>query len=62
MSLKVRIRHVRLPGMAECEQCEQLPPGATRTRARMHAINTGHTVRYMVEEATIYTPAEGGRR
>jgi hypothetical protein len=50
-----------LPPFAECEQCDRLHPEATRQRARLHVRQTGHTVRYTVEDVTKYKPEKGDR-
>lgn len=39
------------------EGCK-LPPDADRIRARVHVKNTGHTVRVIVEDVTIYRKGE----
>lgn len=57
MKRKVTIRRIRLDAVAECEDCKDLPPGATRTRARLHAEMQDHTVRVVIEDITIYRKA-----
>ena len=48
-----RVRH---EGMAECEQCDRLHPDSTRERCRIHVNQTGHTVRFVIEDVTVYKP------
>ncbi len=57
----VAIRRLRMPTMTECEQCSALPSDVTRTRARLHVAQTGHTVLVIVEDTTIYRPSEEQR-
>ena len=47
----------RQPGIAECENCNDLHPDSTRERCRVHVHQTGHTVRFVVEDVTKYRPA-----
>ena len=50
----------RYPGRAECENCNDLHPGSTRERCRVHVQLTGHKVRFTIEDVTAYGPAEPG--
>lgn len=62
MSGKVDIRRHRAgANTAECEDCDRLLPDSTRERCREHAARTGHTVRFYVEDVTIYTRKEPQR-
>lgn len=58
MSDQVEITRFRGEGEAECETCEsegrEFPRGATRERARQHAKRSGHFVRYVIEDTTLY--------
>lgn len=40
----------------QCVDCDALNPEATRSRARQHARNTGHTVTVTVPHITTYVP------
>lgn len=51
---KVSIRRIRMDARADCESCSNLPPDAARHRARLHTEMTGHTVRVVVKDITIY--------
>lgn len=51
---RVDIQRFRHAGMAECEQCGG-PTSWTRERARQHAAERGHTVRFVIEDTTVYT-------
>jgi hypothetical protein len=59
MRRAIKISRFRLGGMAECEQCGGPPKDWTRERARQHADAQRHTVRFVVEDTTVYTPLEG---
>ena len=52
---RVRIDHVRMPGVAECEGCE-VHPDCTREWLRQHVARTGHTAPYVKTIVTIYRP------
>lgn len=39
-----------------CDDCDRLPPGATKERAWSHVRWVGHTVRKTVDHVTVYTP------
>ena len=52
---RVRIDHVRMPGVAECEGCE-VHPDCTREWLRQHVARTGHTARYVKQVDTVYRP------
>lgn len=54
---KVAIEHFRSVGRAECETC-QTDKEWTRERARTHAAESVHTVRFVIEDTTVYTPLE----
>ena len=51
---RITIQRQRGGGVAECEGCDRLHPDSTRERCRVHADRTGHTVRYVIEDVTIY--------
>jgi hypothetical protein len=51
---RVTIRRFRHAGTAECEGCDKLHPDSTRERCRVHAEQTGHKVRFTVEDVTTY--------
>lgn len=57
---KVRITRDRQFGGVKCEQCEAGFEW-TRERARQHVATTGHTVHFLIEDITIYQPAEDAR-
>ena len=58
MSNAVAIKRYRNYGaIADCEQCDKLHPDSTRERCRVHVQQTGHTVRYLIEDVTVYRPA-----
>ena len=48
-------RYKGLP-VAECNDCDRLPPDAMRERVWVHVRKTGHSVRWTVEHVTIYGP------
>lgn len=58
MAKRIQIRRVRSVSMAKCEQCISLHPDSTRERCRQHANVTRHTVRFVIEDTTIYAPTE----
>lgn len=60
MSAAVKITRVRMLPLAECENCDALSPEATRERSRVHVQQTGHTVRFIIEDVTRYEPAAEG--
>lgn len=51
----VDISRYNSPATAECEQCDRVPPDATRARCHLHVRQTGHTVRFVIEDTTVYT-------
>ena len=55
---KVTIAHIRYPGVAECENCAALHPDSTRERCRVHVQQTGHHVRFAIEDVTRYEPEQ----
>jgi len=57
---KAKTTRVKTEGLALCLHCGKRP-GWTRERARMHVANTGHIVRYVIEDITIYQPLEADR-
>jgi hypothetical protein len=59
MSSNVTIERFRYGHAAECEGCTELDPDATRAECRAHVEQTGHLVRYVIEDTTKYTPANG---
>lgn len=59
MPKAIRIERFRSEGMAECEQCAGPPYEWTRERARIHADQQQHTVRFVIEDTTIYRPTLG---
>lgn len=56
----VAITHFRHQGTAECENCQRLHPDSTRERCRVHVQQTGHTVRFIVEDVTKYEARGSG--
>jgi hypothetical protein len=58
---RVVIKHFRHQGTAECEQCKNLHPDSTRERCRVHVRQTGHRVRFVIEDVTTYDPAGSPR-
>jgi len=52
----VTINRFRYGHMAQCEQCNQLHPDSTRERCRLHVQQTGHKVRFLIEDVTTYEP------
>jgi hypothetical protein len=52
----VAIKRFRYPGTAECEGCDEIHPDSTRDRCRVHVQQTGHRVRFVIEEVTTYEP------
>lgn len=56
MSAGVSIQRFRYEHTAECENCDRLNPGSTRERCRVHVQQTGHTVRFVIEDVTKYKP------
>lgn len=58
MPKAIRIRRIRTDGTAHCEQC-QTRNDWTRERARQHADRERHTVRFVIDDITIYRPTEG---
>lgn len=55
VAAEVKITHERDSHTASCEDCGRLHPNATRERCRLHVKMTGHTVRYVIDEVTVYT-------
>lgn len=53
----ITIRRHRSAGIAECDQCRTAIEW-TRERARQHATQHGHTVRFFIEDTTTYAPEE----
>ena len=53
----ITITRVRRGSMAECEQCGTVNEW-TRERARQHADQQRHTVHFLIEDSTTYTPSE----
>ncbi len=51
---RVTIRRFRSRGVAECEGCGKLHPDSTRERCRVHVEQTGHKVRFAIEDVTVY--------
>ncbi len=43
---------------AVCDVCRGAKQW-TRERVRQHVIQTGHTVRYVIEDVTVYRPLSG---
>lgn len=57
MPKRVTITRYRSAGLAECEQCQTVKEW-TRERARQHADRDRHTVRFLIEDTTVYQPAD----
>lgn len=57
MPKAIRISRFRTDGMAECEECGGPPREWTRERARQHADRFQHTVRFIIEDTTVYRPS-----
>jgi hypothetical protein len=55
MSGPLKTTRFKSQGIAECEQCQQQGDW-TRERARQHANRKGHTVRFVIEDTTVYEP------
>ncbi len=53
----VKTTRFKSEGTAECEQCQR-QGSWTRERARQHVTKTGHTVRFVIEDTTVYQPLE----
>lgn len=53
----ITIARTRTDGTARCDQCGTTRPW-TRERARQHADQRRHTVRYLIEDITVYTPTD----
>ncbi len=60
MPKRIAIRRHRSIGMAECEQCQTVKEW-TRERSRQHADQQQHTVRFLIEDTTIYEPTGSNR-
>ena len=58
MAKRVVIKRFRYGHVAECEGCDRLHPDSTRERCRVHVQQTGHKVRFVIEDVTTYDPAE----
>lgn len=58
MSDRLEIRRGRREGVAQCTDCDKLRPDSTRERARQHAKQRGHIVRFVIEDVTTYCPAK----
>jgi hypothetical protein len=50
------VKRFRFGHVAECEGCHELDPDSTRERCRVHVEQTGHTVRFVIEDTTVYGP------
>jgi hypothetical protein len=55
----IGIRRYRTEGLAWCEQCGGPGREWTRERARQHADQKRHTVRFVINDITAYRPTEG---
>jgi hypothetical protein len=55
MRKAIDIKRFRFFGRAECEECGTAKEW-TRERARQHADQKRHTVRFVIEDTTVYTP------
>lgn len=53
----VKTTRFRSEGIAECESCSR-QGSWTRERARQHANRNGHTVRFVIEDTTVYEPLD----
>ena len=60
MSAGVKITHLRMLAAVECVNCSARHPEATRERCRVHVQQTGHTVRFIIEDVTRYEPQDRG--
>lgn len=58
----VTAKRFRYPATAQCENCNDLHPDSTRERCRVHVQQTGHKVRFLIEDVTTYSPAQGIRQ
>lgn len=56
MRRDITITRTRTFAGASCEQCGGGPREWTRERARQHADEKRHTVRYYIEDTTTYAP------
>lgn len=54
--MNLNITRVKSKPHTQCVDCDTLNPEATRSRARQHARNTGHTVTVTVPHVTTYVP------
>lgn len=57
---KTKTIRVKTKGHALCLRCGKRPEW-TRERVRQHVVNTGHSVRFVIEDITIYEPLEADR-
>lgn len=57
MFTEVTATRFRLEGRATCSVCDWSTE-CTRTRARVHVKSSGHTVRFVIEDVTVYRPAD----
>ncbi len=53
----VKTTRFKSQGFAQCEQCQHGGEW-TRERARQHANRNGHTVRFLIEDTTVYEPID----
>lgn len=60
MPKAITITRFRSDGLAECEECAGPPREWTRERARQHANQKRHHVRFVIEDTTVYAPTGGG--
>lgn len=54
--MNLNITRVKSKPHTQCVDCDTLNPEATRSRARLHATKTGHTVTVTVPHVTTYVP------
>ena len=55
----LKITRFRSHSYSECEGCDKLHPDSTRERCRLHAQQTGHVVRFTIEDVTVYKTEPG---
>ncbi|BCJ45354.1 hypothetical protein GCM10010168_86230 [Actinoplanes ianthinogenes] len=54
-SRRIQVDRFKSKGRAQCEECGGPPRQWTRERARVHADLKRHTVRFVIEDTTIYS-------
>jgi hypothetical protein len=55
MAKRIQVQRFKSTGRAQCEECGTPPRLWARERARLHVDREGHTVRFVIEDTTVYS-------